>query len=155
MLWAFIGSVWHNPNRTLTPPCRVLLGFTLLKDNAYPSTPPLLLKPSEMVLPRQDDHTTEITVRSALYLLTSTSALHAMIELFVEEFDQANQEQKSRRGLGIPRLKITTRPTNLAVATEITTRPSWTELMKKAILLRLSYYCPKRPITQSRPNLFI
>ncbi|CAL5430833.1 unnamed protein product [Camellia sinensis] len=45
----FIGFVWHNPSRTSTSPCRVLLGFILLKDNAYPSTPPSLLKPSEMV----------------------------------------------------------------------------------------------------------
>ncbi|GMP33629.1 hypothetical protein CsSME_00006863 [Camellia sinensis var. sinensis] len=32
---------------------RILLGITFLKDNVYPSTPPSLLKPSEMVLPRQ------------------------------------------------------------------------------------------------------
>ncbi|KAL7260863.1 hypothetical protein ACSBR1_006516 [Camellia fascicularis] len=54
------GSVY--PSRTLTPPCRVLLGFILLKDNGYPSTPSTLLKPSEMVLPWSDSNMTEVSM---------------------------------------------------------------------------------------------
>ncbi|THG15012.1 hypothetical protein TEA_013918 [Camellia sinensis var. sinensis] len=42
------GFEWYNPSRTFISPCRVLIGFIFLKDNAYPFTPPML-KPSGMV----------------------------------------------------------------------------------------------------------
>ena len=64
---------------------RVLLGFILLEDNAYPPTPSSLHKPSEMASLWPNFFTTEVTYNSTLTFLSLTPAFPC--------YDRANHKR--------------------------------------------------------------
>ena len=81
-LWAFIGFEWHNPSRTFISPCRVLLGFMLLKDNAYLFTPPHCLNQVGWSSPWPNYPPTEINLAMLSHKVSRTilsSALPFML----------------------------------------------------------------------------